>query len=68
MYGIKNNYLCKRRQRKRLGLILERGIVSNNNKHIDYKSPVVQKYKTTQEVESELASEPIKKIEPIEKK
>jgi hypothetical protein len=22
------------------------GIISNNNKHIDYKSPVVQKYKT----------------------
>lgn len=40
------------------------GVISDTQKHIDYKSPIVQKYKSilTAEVESELNGTPIKQV------
>ncbi len=39
------------------------GLISNENRHIDYKSPVLAKYKDilTTEVEAELTGKPLKK-------
>ncbi len=43
------------------------GVITNGNRHIDYKSPIVQKYRAilTEEVETELnGGEPVnKKVE-----